>query len=70
MTDPDRLFEKFERGTPEGNVGGVGLGLAICRAVSRLHGGDIQVMPAQSGACFTITLPVAPEPQRVPKSDE
>jgi two-component system sensor histidine kinase KdpD len=71
VTDPDRLFEKFERGTPEGNVGGVGLGLAICRAVSRLHGGDIQVMPAQSGgARFTITLPVAPEPQRAPQNDE
>jgi hypothetical protein len=29
------------------------------------------VMPAQSGgARFTITLPVAPEPQRAPQSDE
>ncbi len=71
MIDPERLFEKFERGTTEGNVGGVGLGLAICRAVSRLHGGDIKVMPAQSGgARFAITLPVTAEPQRSVQSDE
>jgi two-component system, OmpR family, sensor histidine kinase KdpD len=59
LIDPDRLFEKFERGKVEGNVAGVGLGLAICRAVSRLHGGDIRAMPAESaGARFVITLPV------------
>jgi two-component system, OmpR family, sensor histidine kinase KdpD len=59
LIDPDRLFEKFERGKAEGNVAGVGLGLAICRAVSRLHGGDIRAMPAESaGARFVITLPL------------
>jgi two-component system sensor histidine kinase KdpD len=58
--DPERLFEKFERGRSEGNVAGVGLGLAICRAVARLHGGDIRAVRVESGgARFVITLPLA-----------
>jgi two-component system sensor histidine kinase KdpD len=57
--DPDRLFEKFQRGRTESNVVGVGLGLAICRAAARLHGGDIRAMNNPSGgARFEITLPV------------
>jgi two-component system sensor histidine kinase KdpD len=59
--DPERLFEKFERGRTEGNVVGVGLGLAICRAVARLHGGDISAVRVESGgARFVITLPLKP----------
>jgi two-component system sensor histidine kinase KdpD len=61
--DPERLFNKFERGRSESNVAGVGLGLAICRAVARLHGGDIRALHAGSGgARFEITLPLAPLP--------
>jgi two-component system, OmpR family, sensor histidine kinase KdpD len=69
--DPDRLFEKFQRGHSESNIVGVGLGLAICRAAARLHGGDIRAMDNPGGgARFEITLPVetqmdvplAPEP--------
>jgi len=33
VTDPEILFEKFQRGAPEGAVGGIGLGLAICRTI-------------------------------------
>ena len=46
--DPERLFEKFQRGRSESNIVGVGLGLAICRAAARLHGGD-DPRPNQSG---------------------
>jgi two-component system, OmpR family, sensor histidine kinase KdpD len=57
--DPERLFDKFERGRTESNIAGVGLGLAICRAVTRLHGGDIRaVSAATGGARFEITLPI------------
>jgi two-component system sensor histidine kinase KdpD len=31
--DPEQLFAKFHRGSPESAIGGVGLGLAICRAI-------------------------------------
>jgi two-component system sensor histidine kinase KdpD len=40
-THRDRLFDKFQRGQDEGSVAGAGLGLAICRAIIRAHGGEI-----------------------------
>ena len=58
--DPERLFEKFQRGRSESNIVGVGLGLAICRAAARLHGGDVRASnPPGGGARFEILLPVA-----------
>ncbi|HME39966.1 MAG TPA: DUF4118 domain-containing protein [Steroidobacteraceae bacterium] len=60
--DSERLFEKFQRGRSESNIVGVGLGLAICRAAARLHGGDIRAMDnACGGARFEITLPLEPQ---------
>jgi two-component system sensor histidine kinase KdpD len=60
MGQHERLFEKFQRGHSESNVVGVGLGLAICRAVARLHGGDIFARENPGGgARFEIELPVA-----------
>ncbi len=56
--DPARLFEKFQRGTDEGAVVGVGLGLAICQAIVRAHGGEIEAQRREGGgARFTFTLP-------------
>jgi two-component system sensor histidine kinase KdpD len=58
--DPQRLFEKFQRGRDEGNTGGAGLGLAICRAIVTLHGGRIEAARRPGGgARFTFTLPIA-----------
>jgi two-component system, OmpR family, sensor histidine kinase KdpD len=58
--DPEQLFEKFQRGRSESNIVGVGLGLAICRAAARLHGGDIRAANNPGGgARFEITLPVS-----------
>ena len=51
------LFEKFTRGQAESATPGVGLGLAICRAVVQAHGGTIVAASAPGGgAQFTITL--------------
>jgi two-component system sensor histidine kinase KdpD len=52
------IFEMFERGTKEGATPGVGLGLAICRAIVEAHSGSIhgETRP-QGGAQFTIDLP-------------
>ncbi len=59
--DPETLFEKFERGEAEGHVSGVGLGLAICRAIAHLHGGEIRARNRPTGgAHFLVTLPVEP----------
>jgi two-component system sensor histidine kinase KdpD len=60
---PEQLFEKFTRGRLESDIGGVGLGLAICRAVSRLHGGEIRATTSpMGGARFEIAVPHDEEP--------
>lgn len=52
------LFDKFTRGQAESATPGVGLGLAICKAVVHAHGGTIAAGSAPGGgASFTITLP-------------
>lgn len=52
------LFEKFTRGQPESSARGVGLGLAICKAVVEAHKGRIVARnAADGGAEFTIRLP-------------
>jgi two-component system, OmpR family, sensor histidine kinase KdpD len=58
-----RIFDKFYRGTADGSPGGVGLGLAICRAIVRAHGGRIWAENrAQGGAIFKLTLPTGDAP--------
>jgi two-component system, OmpR family, sensor histidine kinase KdpD len=56
--EPERLFDKFQRGSDEGVIAGVGLGLAICRAIVTAHGGEIRASSrTQGGARFELTLP-------------
>jgi two-component system sensor histidine kinase KdpD len=53
----DEIFKKFERGRRESATPGVGLGLAICRAIVEAHGGVIRAENRGSGgARFTFTL--------------
>lgn len=57
--DPDRMFERYRRGESDTGAAGAGLGLAICRAAARLHGGEIRAANSPGGgACFEIRLPV------------
>lgn len=57
------LFDKFTRGAPESATPGVGLGLAICKAVLDAHRGQIVAGNAPGGgAQFTLTLPRRPPP--------
>jgi two-component system sensor histidine kinase KdpD len=52
----ERVFDRFERGPR--STGGAGLGLAIVRAVARVHGGDATVSRRDGGgAAFALTLP-------------
>jgi two-component system sensor histidine kinase KdpD len=57
----DKVFEKFYRGRRAGKSdGGVGLGLTICRAIVRAHGGRIAVRERKGGgALVEFTLPVS-----------
>ena len=59
--DRQIVFEKFRRGSNAPRTdGGVGLGLTICRAVLRAHGGEISLGSApMGGALVTLSLPVS-----------
>jgi two-component system sensor histidine kinase KdpD len=57
------IFEKFTRGRAESATPGVGLGLAICRAIIDAHRGRIWVEPTlPEGATFTFSLPLGTPP--------
>jgi len=59
----EAVFQKFTRGERESATPGVGLGLAICRAIIESHQGTI--IAAQrpgGGATFTFTLPLGNPP--------
>ncbi|MET3439328.1 two-component system sensor histidine kinase KdpD [Variovorax paradoxus] len=59
-----KLFDKFTRGEAESATPGVGLGLAICRAVVSAHGGEITAANAQGGGAeFAVTLPRREPPE-------
>jgi two-component system sensor histidine kinase KdpD len=60
----DDLFAKFTRGHSESTTRGVGLGLAICKAVVEAHRGRITASQAMGGGAeFTVTLPRTPPPE-------
>jgi two-component system sensor histidine kinase KdpD len=68
----ERIFEKFTRGRTESSTPGVGLGLAICRAIVEAHGGKIWAETRrEGGAKFTFSLPLteAPEVTEAPEPD-
>jgi signal transduction histidine kinase len=51
----ERLFDPF---VTKGKKGGTGLGLAVARRFVEDHGGRIELLPAEKGARFQITLPI------------
>ncbi|MEP6546465.1 MAG: two-component system sensor histidine kinase KdpD [Gammaproteobacteria bacterium] len=59
----EAVFQKFTRGERESATPGVGLGLAICRAIVESHHGKIVATHRPGGgACFTFTLPLGQPP--------
>jgi len=59
----EAIFQKFTRGERESATPGVGLGLAICRAIVESHQGKIVASHRPGGgARFTFTLPLGHPP--------
>jgi two-component system sensor histidine kinase KdpD len=66
----ETVFEKFTRGERESATPGVGLGLAICRALVEVHDGTIRAEPkVGGGASFIFTIPLG-TPPAMPNIDE
>ena len=58
-----RLFQPFSKSAHEAaqSAPGVGLGLALCRRLSRSMGGDLRLDSlVKDGACFVLMLPLGP----------
>ncbi len=63
----ERIFDMFQRADRQ-DAGGTGIGLALCRKIVRIRGGEITVRSESGrGATFLFTVPAAtgvPGPQR------
>ena len=61
--DTQRIFEKFFRGSSSPHGPGLGLGLAICRAILQLHHGTITARNRDGGGAeFQVTIPTTNTP--------
>ncbi|MBQ1805878.1 MAG: sensor histidine kinase, partial [Oscillospiraceae bacterium] len=56
----DRIFQKFYQGDPSHAAEGNGIGLAIVKRVTELHGGSVRAASRDGSTCFTVTLPKSP----------
>ncbi|OIM99426.1 hypothetical protein BFR57_02320 [Idiomarina sp. MD25a] len=55
----ERLFESFNRfGREQTAVEGTGIGLAICRELMNLMGGEVSYQPQEKGSLFILSFPV------------
>ncbi|WP_296946863.1 ATP-binding protein [uncultured Massilia sp.] len=66
----EAIFEKFTRGEKESNTPGVGLGLAICRAIVEAHGGTIRAEQAPGGGARIVIALKRGEPPAVPELED
>jgi two-component system sensor histidine kinase KdpD len=67
----ERVFAKFHHGTVPGEGTDIGLGLAICRAIVRLHGGEAWAERVDAGGtAFHFTLPLESPPAAPREPDD
>lgn len=62
-----KVFDAFYqcKSSPTSHVQGTGLGLSIAREYAIAHGGHIEVVQRQQGACLRVTLPLRVKEARV-----
>jgi len=58
----EKAFRMFQRLNGDA-FAGVGAGLALCRRVAHRHGGDVEFIDCETGACVELWLPHAPRMQ-------
>ncbi|MGL4239114.1 ATP-binding protein, partial [Tabrizicola sp.] len=63
----ERMFEPFFRGSVD--TPGVGLGLAISRALAQQMSGDLVLEPMAQGTTFRLTVPAPETKETVPKRE-
>jgi two-component system, OmpR family, sensor kinase len=65
-----RIFERFGRADEARTraLGGVGLGLAIVRAIAQAHGGRCTVASSESGSTFALHLPAVRGDEPAPEA--
>ena len=58
----EQVFEMFKRLHSRAAYSGTGIGLAICRRIVELHGGEIWIedIPNREGSSFVLRLPIVP----------
>ena len=57
-----RVFERFYRADPSGNIPGTGLGMSLVKEIVELHGGRVEIESEPGrGTTVTVWLPLAPE---------
>ena len=58
--DLERVFQPFYRADLSRNQdnAGIGLGLPIARSTARAHGGDVELVPGETGLIARVTLPL------------
>jgi len=52
-----RIFDPFF--TTKKTEVGTGIGLSVSRGIAREHGGELRLLPSESGAVFELTLPLS-----------
>jgi signal transduction histidine kinase len=59
QTDRDRATERFVRLEQSRSQPGSGLGLSLAKAVTKFHGGRLELLPGEPGLTVVMTFPEA-----------
>lgn len=57
-----RVFERFYRADPSGNIPGTGLGMSLVKEIAELQGGQVEIHSEfGKGTCVTLWFPIRPQ---------